>query len=350
MATFFNLAITGTAGGRTLNFSSGVLIGATSSAVTVTASGTPQLTLTTQPSAAPASGIVFAQQPQVQLRDAVGNAVSQAGVVVTAAIASGAGTLGGGPTATTNASGVAIFTNLMITGTIGNQALSFSAAGYASVTSNVLSLGAGTPTQITMVIQPSATAASGTAFALQPVLQVRDAQGNAVSVSLTVTAAIASGVGGVLGGATSVVTSALGVATYAGLFINGTAGNFTLGFSVPSLTGATSSTIALTPGAASQLTITTQPVDGAGSGGAFPTQPVIQVRDFAGNAVSVSGTVVTAALASGAAALTGTLTATTNALGVATFANLSITGVAGVRTLIFTAPAVTAVISGNVSP
>ena len=350
VATFFNLAITGTAGDRTLNFSSGVLIGATSSAVTVTASGTPQLTLTTQPSAAPASGIVFAQQPQVQLRDAVGNAVSQAGVVVTAAIASGAGTLGGGPTATTNASGVAIFTNLMITGTIGNQALSFSAAGYASVTSNVLSLGAGTPTQITMVIQPSATAASGTAFALQPVLQVRDAQGNAVSVSLTVTAAIASGVGGVLGGATSVVTSALGVATYAGLFINGTAGNFTLGFSVPSLTGATSSTIALTPGAASQLTITTQPVDGAGSGGAFPTQPVIQVRDFAGNAVSVSGTVVTAALASGAAALTGTLTATTNALGVATFANLSITGVAGVRTLIFTAPAVTAVISGNVSP
>src|ERR1039458_3970816 len=141
----------------------------------------------------------------------------------------------------------------MITGTIGNQALIFSAAGYASVTSNIVALGPGTATQITMVTHPSATAASGTAFALQPVLQVRDAQGNAVIVSLTVTATIASG-SGTLNGATSVVTSVAGVATFAGLFINGTAGNFTLGFSVPSLTGATASTIVLTPGAASQLT------------------------------------------------------------------------------------------------
>ncbi len=350
MATFFNLAITGTAGDRTLNFSSGALIGATSSAVTVTASGSPQLALTTQPSAAPASGIVFAQQPVVQLRDALGNAVNQAGVVVTAAIASGAGTLGGTLTATTNASGVAIFTNLMITGTIGNQALVFSAAGYTSVTSSIVALGAGTATQVTINTQPSATAASGVAFALQPVLQVRDAQGNAVSVSLTVTATISSG-SGTLNGPTSVVTSALGVATFAGLFINGTAGNFTLLFSVPSLTGATSSTIVLTAGAASQLTITTQPVDGAGSGGAFPTQPVIQLKDAAGNAVFVSGTVVTAALATGVGTLGGTLTATTNAVGVATFANLSITAAAGTpHTLIFTAPAVTAVISGDVRP
>jgi hypothetical protein len=148
-----------------------------------------------------------------------------------------------------------------------------------------------------------------------------------------------------------VVTSALGVATFAGLFINGTAGNFTLLFSVPSLTGATSSTIVLTAGAASQLTITTQPVDGAGSGGAFPTQPVIQLKDAAGNAVFVSGTVVTAALATGVGTLGGTLTATTNAVGVATFANLSITAAAGTpHTLIFTAPAVTAVISGDVRP
>jgi adhesin/invasin len=350
VATFFNLAITGTAGDRTLNFSSGALIGATSSAVTVTASGSPQLALTTQPSAAPASGIVFAQQPVVQLRDALGNAVNQAGVVVTAAIASGAGTLGGTLTATTNASGVAIFTNLMITGTIGNQALVFSAAGYTSVTSSIVALGAGTATQVTINTQPSATAASGVAFALQPVLQVRDAQGNAVSVSLTVTATISSG-SGTLNGPTSVVTSALGVATFAGLFINGTAGNFTLLFSVPSLTGATSSTIVLTAGAASQLTITTQPVDGAGSGGAFPTQPVIQLKDAAGNAVFVSGTVVTAALATGVGTLGGTLTATTNAVGVATFANLSITAAAGTpHTLIFTAPAVTAVISGDVRP
>src|ERR1019366_7247477 len=320
VATFFNVAITGTAGDRTLNFSSGVLIGATSSAVTVTASGSPQLTLTTQPSAAPASGIVFAQQPVVQLRDAVGNAVTLGGVSVTVAIATGSGTLSGTTTATTNASGVAIFTNLMITGAIGSQTLSFSAAGYASVTSSIVALGAGTATQVTINTQPSATAASGVAFALQPVLQVRDAAGNAVSVAgFTVTAVIATGAGGTLGGATSMVTSALGVATFAGLSITGTPGNFTLGFSVPSLTGATSNTIALTPGAATQLAITIQPSASAASGVAFAQQPVIQLLDAANNPVSVAGTVVTAAISTGGGALGGTVTASTNASGVATF-------------------------------
>jgi hypothetical protein len=59
--------------------------------------------------------VPFPQQPVVQLRDASNIAVAQAGVVVTATIESGGGTLGGTRTATTNASGVATFTNLSIT-------------------------------------------------------------------------------------------------------------------------------------------------------------------------------------------------------------------------------------------
>ena len=74
-----------------------------------------ELSITTQPSMSAASGAAFAQQPTVQLLDVSGNAVSQAGVVVTAAIASGGGTLGGTLTATTDTNGLATFTNLSIT-------------------------------------------------------------------------------------------------------------------------------------------------------------------------------------------------------------------------------------------
>src|SRR5439155_10999628 len=56
---------------------------------TATAGAATQLTISTPPSVAVQSGVAFAQQPILQLRDASGNAVSQAGVTVTAAIATG---------------------------------------------------------------------------------------------------------------------------------------------------------------------------------------------------------------------------------------------------------------------
>src|SRR5256886_3765935 len=95
---------------------------------------------TTPPSARAQSGVAFAQQPVVQLRDANGNAVSQSGVTVTAAIATGGGTLGGTLTATTNGSGVASFTDLAITGTAGDPTLSFSAPGLTAATPGTITI------------------------------------------------------------------------------------------------------------------------------------------------------------------------------------------------------------------
>src|SRR5256886_17675072 len=79
----------------------------------------------------------------MQVRDASGNPASQAGVTVTAAIATGGGTLGGTLTATTNGSGVASFTNLAITGTAGDRTLSFSATGLTGATSTPVTITAG---------------------------------------------------------------------------------------------------------------------------------------------------------------------------------------------------------------
>src|SRR5207249_8622811 len=109
------------------------------------------------PSATAQSGVAFAQQPVVQLRDGAGNPVSQAGVTVTAAIATGGGTLGGTLTAATNGSGVASFTNLAITGTTGDRTLSFSATGLTVVTSGTVTVAAGPTTEEHTTTQHSRT-------------------------------------------------------------------------------------------------------------------------------------------------------------------------------------------------
>ena len=88
-----------------------------------TALGT-QLTLSTQPSTTGTSGVALVQQPVVQLRDATGAPVALAGIVVTASVATGTGTVTAGVTATTNASGTAKFSGLAITGT-GSNTLQF---------------------------------------------------------------------------------------------------------------------------------------------------------------------------------------------------------------------------------
>src|ERR1019366_4424203 len=339
VATFTNLAITGIIGNQTLSFSASGLTGATSNAVSITAGAATQVTITTQPSITVASGVAFAQQPVLQLRDAAGNALSLAGVGVSVVIASGTGMLGGATSVVTSALGVATFAGLSIIGTPGNFTLGFSVPSLTGATSNTIALTPGAATQLAITTPPSATAASGVAFAQQPVIQLRDAAGNAVSqAGVVVTAAIATG-GGALGGTATATTNATGVATFTNLSITGAAGNQTLNFSAPALTAATSGTITITVavGPATQLTLTTQPSAAAASGAVFGQQPVLQLRDAVGNAVSLGGVSVTVAIATGNGTLSGTLTVTTNASGVATFTNLAITGIVGNQTLSFSA-------------
>jgi hypothetical protein len=349
VATFPNLSIDKSGAGYTLAATSGSLTSATSNAFDITPGAATQLTITAQPSDTVQNGAAFPQQPSVQLRDANGNAVTQAGVTVTAAIASGGGTLGGTATASTNAGGLAVFTDLSITGTVGDRTLSFSATGLTGATSSTVYVRAGAASQLTIITQPSDSVQSGAAFPQQPSVQLRDASGNAVAQSgVTVTAAIASG-GGTLGGTATASTNASGVATFTNLAITGTVGDRTLSFSASGVTGATSSTIHVRAGTPSQLVITTQPSSTAAAGAAFAQQPSVQIQDASGNAVAQSGVTVTAAIASGGGTLGGTVTALTDASGTATFTDLSIGGTVGDRTLSFSATGLTPATSGTIS-
>ncbi|HWG32981.1 MAG TPA: Ig-like domain-containing protein, partial [Gemmatimonadaceae bacterium] len=104
-----------------------------------------QLALTRAPSTSVVSGSALAQQPIVQLESATGTAVSQSGVVVTVAIVTGSGTLGGTTTATTSASGAATFSNLSISGAAGTNTLQFTASGLTSVSSSAITVTVAVP-------------------------------------------------------------------------------------------------------------------------------------------------------------------------------------------------------------
>ena len=106
---------------------------ADSSVVTVTANPPVALAMVAQPGGA-ASTVAFTNQPVVEVVDALDRQLLQSGVVVTATIASGTGTLGGTTSVTTDGNGRAVFTDLNIGGT-GTFTLSFSSPGLTPVAS-----------------------------------------------------------------------------------------------------------------------------------------------------------------------------------------------------------------------
>jgi hypothetical protein len=302
--------------------------------------------MVTQPSPAAQSGTPFAVQPAVELRDGSGNKVNTAGVAITASLATGpaGGALTGTTVAQTAAGGTATFTNLGITGPAGSYTIQFSSPGLAPVTSTAVVVAAAPASQLAITTQPSDSAANGAAFARQPVVQLRDASGNPVAQSgVTVTATIATG-GGALGGTTTATTDATGAATFTDLAITGTIGNRTLRLSATGLSAVTSGTITITPGAATQLTITVQPSQLAISGSSFSQQPVVQLRDVSGNLVATPGVPITVAINTGPGTLNGNLIVNTNSSGTAIFSGLSISG-SGTHTLVFTSGNLNQVVS-----
>ncbi|HEU4698712.1 MAG TPA: Ig-like domain repeat protein, partial [Gemmatimonadales bacterium] len=151
VATFSGLGIQGPAGSYTLTFGGADLVGVTSQPITIAGGAAAKLAVVTQPgpSGGVASGVVFPQQPQVRLVDASGNAVSQAGITVTATLTgpnAASGALNGDRTQSTNASGVATFTDLSITGPPANYTILFAATNLVSATSQAVGVGLGSST------------------------------------------------------------------------------------------------------------------------------------------------------------------------------------------------------------
>jgi hypothetical protein len=136
---------------------------------------------------------------------------------------------------------------------------------------------------------------------------------------------------------------ASGIITRAGTSkITGVATNTSFGF------------LAETAGAASALVLQTPPSATANAGVPFAQQPVIQIQDQFGNARTYASrnadnsTAVSAALASGAGSLQGTLTLTA-ANGLATFSNLYCDTTNAQATIAFTSGTLASVVAGPVT-
>lgn len=195
-----------------------------SGSVTVKVQQEPaQLSIRTQPSGA-ASGQPFVSQPAIEVQDANGNVVTiDNETVVTAALAQGPGTLGGTLTATA-AQGVATFTDLEITGTVGDYSITFAAPSLDPATSGLFPVSPGAIAVITL------TPVADTLLALGDVTQLTavatDVSGNTVADAKFAWAT---------GDATVATVDAAGVVTAIGngeVIITATADNVTAGTTV----------------------------------------------------------------------------------------------------------------------
>ncbi len=311
------------------------------SPLTFTATAVPgaaaQLQIVTQPPANAASGAVLSPSPVVEVLDASGNPVSQAGINVTVSLASGTGALGGTLTRATNSSGQVTFSGISINSLVGSYTLGFNASGLTGATSSSISLGAGAATQLVLTTQTPGGASSGVPLSPQPIVQVEDAAGNPVSLAgVNVTAAL-TGATGTLGGTATIVTNPSGTAAFTNLAITGPSGAYTIRFTStnPVLTQVTSGNITIGAGAPTMMAIQAGNNQTVTSGSVLPVDPTVLITDAGGN--PVSGVTVTFAVASGGGSATGT-SRVTNASGIATVGSWTLGCLAGSNTLTATSP------------
>jgi hypothetical protein len=276
------------------------------------------------------SASVGAQLPaplRVKVTDANGNPVENVGVTWTA-------NTGGSVSATstgTDAQGIAEVTRTLgiLPGTYTTTAAVDGLTGSPVTFTSTATVGAAA--KLVILTQPSATGLSGVPLETQPVVQLQDAFGNNVAQSGRAITAGVSG-GSVSGGTAS--TDATGKATFSGLAIVASAGDYQITFSSGLLVPATSDPVSIGAGDAAKLKFLVTPSVTVQAGVPWAQQPQLQLLDAGGNPVNLNRVNVAANVQSGGDSLGGDKDVlTTN--GVATFTNLSVEGDAGPRTIRF---------------
>ena len=277
----------------------------------------PHLTFSQQPTTSVA-GNAFSPTVTVTIVDAFGNVVTTDNSTLTLSLKSAAGVLLGGNVTATLSNGTAAFSGLNIqqTGVYTLVAKDNANAGVTAASGNV-TITPAAATHLVVAQQPS-TAVAGSTFS-PVVVDVEDAYGNLVTASSTVTLAVYSGLGTLLG--TTSTTAVNGVATFSNVSIQ-KAGSFTLKATDASLTSVITTAITVTPAAAAMLAFGSTPKTAQVNANLSPAV-LVYVEDAFGNVVTTDTSNVTLATASGPGALAG-ITTVAAVGGVATFAAVSL--------------------------
>ena len=324
VATFSGLNIDKPGTGYSFTAASTGLSGATSTTFNITAGVAAKLAFNQQPSNS-ASLASITPAVTVTVQDAGGNTVTTSTASITIAIGTnpGSGTLSG--TLTRSAvNGLATFSGLNIDMTGTGYTLTAASTGLTAAASTAFNITAGTAAKLLFTTQPSG-GISGTAFATQPIITVKDASGNTVTASsASITLSIGTNPGGGTLSGTKTINAVNGVATFSGLNIDKTGTGYTLVATSTSLTQATSNLFNITAGSANKLVFNQQPTN-TSTGVAITPAVTITVQDAGGNTVTGSSASITIAIGTNPGGGTLSGTKTINAVnGVATFSNLSI--------------------------
>ena len=286
-------------------------------AVTVTAGKATQLVVTTQPPSSVTAGSPFPLV--VAAEDNFGNVDPTFQGSVTLPPANNPATLGG-PVTVMASMGVATFSGLLLDQAAGGVTLQATSADLGTATTASFAVNAASAAQLAVMTEPPSSVVAGSGFGLA--VDVEDAFGNLVAgFSGSVMLALADNPGNATLGGTVTVNASQGVASFAGLTLNKTSSSATLQAASTGLGGVTTSAITVTPAAAAQLVVASQPPASVTAGQAFGLQ--VEALDAFGNvATGFSGSVaLDLADNPGGGSLTGTFT-TTAVIGVAVFANV----------------------------
>jgi alpha-tubulin suppressor-like RCC1 family protein len=180
------------------------------------------------------SGVVFAGDPVVELLDGSGAPFTEAGVAVSASVVEPGATLGGTTTRTTDATGRATFSGLVIDGTAGTYTVRFASSGVAGVVSTPVVLRAGPATTIAAATPVALQGTVGAPVATLPSVIAKDAAGNVVPDVLVTFAT--QDAGAVLTDASS-TTSAAGLATLGGWTLPTVAGPYIVSATAAGVSG-----------------------------------------------------------------------------------------------------------------
>ena len=177
--------------------------------------------LATQPSATATAGQALGIQPVIEEEDRYGNLESaDDATVVRAAVAGGAGSLGGTATATVSG-GVATFTDLAVD-TAGTISIAFAGGTLTPVTAVPIAVAPASATQLVVTAQPPSSLTAGQAFSM--VVSAEDPFGN---VDPTFHGDVTLSMAGDPG-FTATVQASDGVATFTGLALESPANGETI--------------------------------------------------------------------------------------------------------------------------
>jgi YVTN family beta-propeller protein len=335
-ATFAGMVVGGTAApSLTLTFTTGPF-SATSNGFVLDAGDPAALRLASPLPDSARSGVPIGPAPQVRIVDAYDNTVRLAGATIVASKASGAGTLGGTTTANTDSSGIATFTNLILSGPLGPYTVTFSPTGqgWQPVTSGTITLGFGPAAALVFTVEPS-NAAAGQAITPAVRVAVYDTTGN-VNTNATngIKLTLGANPGSDVLGGTDSLDAVNGVAVFTDLSLHKSASGYTLVASSSALASATSVPFTVTPGAASQLVANSPTTLTDTVGTPVTAKPSVRVTDPFGN--GVPGVQVVFNVTGGGGSATGGSQATDIA-GVATVGGWTLGTAAGPNTMTATA-------------